>query len=153
MSLREKDSSDFDLETFVDLFDTAMTSNNPAVRKAFKNLMMISAIVNSEHPASGLRTGPLRRVVDDIQNLNRRISQLETTSRQSPPNVTIPSGPYINTPWVVTSPNTGTPNPVVSPNTGTPTIWPPGSITCASTSSIEETSKFTMAVLEKLENK
>ena len=31
--MREKDQADFDLETFVDLFDTAMSSDNPAKSK------------------------------------------------------------------------------------------------------------------------
>lgn len=138
--MRQKDQADFDLETFVDLFDTAMTSDNPAVKKAFKNLLLISAIVNSENSQSGLRHGPLRRLVEDIQHLNRRIGTLENNHRNSP-NVPIPSGPYINTPWVITTPNTGTPIPGQSPTTGTPN-WPPGSITCSATS-----------VLEKLESK
>lgn len=147
--MREKDQSDFDLETFVDLFDTAMTSDNPAVRKAFKNLLMISAIVNSERPASGLRTGPLRRVIDDIQNLNRRIGQIESTR-------VYPQTPNtINTPWVTTAPNTGTPlgSPSVTGPTVIPNPWPPGSITCSSTSNVENISNLTMAVLEKLEIK
>ena len=41
MAFREKDQADFDLETFIDLFDTAMTSDNPAVKKALKNLILI----------------------------------------------------------------------------------------------------------------
>jgi hypothetical protein len=74
---RDKDSSDFDLETFVDLFDTAMTSDNPAVKKAFKNLLMIAAIVHAKQDEFDSRKGPLRRLVDDIHNLNRRLTNLE----------------------------------------------------------------------------
>ncbi len=128
MEMRAKDQSDFDLETFVDLFDTAMTSDNPAVKKAFKNLLLISAIVNSDQ-GSGLRHGPLRRLVEDIQHLNRRISSLE--SRPQSPNVPIPSGPYINTPYVVS------PMPTVQPHTGTPN-WPPGTITCNTTTLLDK---------------
>ena len=137
--MRQKDQADFDLETFVDLFDTAMTSDNPAVRKAFKNLVLISAIVNSDS-SRGLRQGPLRRLVEDIQHLNKRISQLETV-RQNPNNVPIPSGPYINTPYIISTPGTATPMPTVQPHTGTPN-WPPGTINCNASS-----------VLEKLETK
>ncbi len=137
--MRQKDQADFDLETFVDLFDTAMTSDNPAVRKAFKNLLLISAIVNSEHSNSGLRRGPLRRLVEDIQHLNRRINTLETS--KNPHNVPILSGPYINKPFIVNTPGTASPMPTVQPHTGTPN-WPPGTITCSASS-----------VLEKLETK
>ena len=139
MEARQKDQADFDLETFVDLFDTAMTSDNPAVKKAFKNLLMISAIVNSDQ-GRGMRQGPLRRLVEDIQHLNRRINSLET-SKMNPPNVPIPSGPYINTPFIVNTPGTAVPMPTVQPHTGTPN-WPPGTITCSASS-----------VLEKLETK
>lgn len=79
--MREKDQADFDLETFVDLFDTAMSSDNPAVQRALKNLVLISTIVNAHNPDS-LRTGPLRRVVEDIQTLKKRIGQLESGGAQ-----------------------------------------------------------------------
>lgn len=77
MAHREKDQADFDLETFIDLFDTAISSDNPTVQRALKNLILISAIVNAQENPEGLRKGPLRRVIDDIQNLNKRISNLE----------------------------------------------------------------------------
>jgi len=81
--MREKDSGDFDLETFVDLFDTAMTSDNPSVRKAFKNLLMITAIVHAEKEELDSRQGPLRRLVEDIHDLNRRLMSLEDQQRHS----------------------------------------------------------------------
>jgi hypothetical protein len=77
MASREKDQADFDLETFVDLFDTAMSSDNPTVQRALKNLVLISAMVNAQQDPDGIRKGPLRRVVDDIRNLSRRLEQLE----------------------------------------------------------------------------
>jgi hypothetical protein len=123
---REKDSSDFDLETFVDLFDTAMTSDNPAVQKAFKNLLMIAAIVNSENKQESIIKGPLRRLVDDVRNLNRRLSDLENQKIYPgggytpipPTQVPIPSYPNGPT-WI--GPNTGNP----------PPNWPPSTITCS----------------------
>lgn len=113
MSSREKDSSDFDLEQFVDLFDTAMSSDNPAVQRALKNLLMIAALVDGDTKPEDRVKGPLRRLVDDIQNLNRRISHLESVNQTR--TYTVPG--TINTPWITTgTPNTGTPN------------WPPGTI-------------------------
>lgn len=120
MSMREKDQSDFDLDTFVDLFDTAMTSKNPAVQKAFKNLLMISAIINSEREnnGAGLSRGPLRRLVDDIQNLNRRLSQIENQRIYPQGPVISPLGPNnIPVSPVITTPNTGSPWPTM------PTTW------------------------------
>lgn len=102
MGMREKDQADFDLETFVDLFDTAMSSDNPAVQRALKNLVLISAMVNAQQNPEGLRKGPLRRLVDDIQHLNKRIGQLES------------AGAYRSS-YPIT-PNPGT--------TSTPNVWP-----------------------------
>jgi hypothetical protein len=122
MSSREKNQSDFDLETFVDLFDAALTSDNPAVKKALKNLLLITTMVQSELSAEERIKGPLRQVIDDIGNLNRRLNRLEdqniypqgptyTPSTITP--VVGPGGPF----W--TTPNTGNPN------------WPPGNIICS----------------------
>jgi len=116
--MRDKDSSDFDLETFVDLFDTAMTSNNPAVQKAFKNLLMITSIVHAKQEGLQSLQGPLRRLVDDIRNLNRRLSDLENKNIYPGgglPGTPMPSYPVGPT-WV--SPNTGNP----------PPNWPPTTI-------------------------
>lgn len=124
MSSREKDQADFDLETFVDLFDTAMTSDNPAVKKAFKNLMLIAAIVNSENKDEAIRQGPMRRLVEEHQNLIRRLNNLENdymrTGNYTITPAPMPSYPSVGPTW--TSPNT----------TGQPPNWPPGTITCSS---------------------
>lgn len=79
---------DFDLEAFIDLFDTAMSSNNPAVQKALKNLLMISTIVNSETPKKDQVIGPLRRMQDAMQSFNQRIAVLESRQYQNGYNVT-----------------------------------------------------------------
>jgi hypothetical protein len=115
MSSREKNQSDFDLETFVDLFDAALTSDNPAVKKALKNLLLITTMVQSELSAEERMKGPLRQVIDDIRNLNRRLERVEDQKiyPQTPAMPLVgPGGPV----WTTTSPNTN---------------WPPGSITCS----------------------
>lgn len=61
-----------ELRTFVRLFDTAMTSDNPTVKKAFKNLMIVSALVNAETPE--FSKGPFESMVDDLYT---RISLIE----------------------------------------------------------------------------
>jgi hypothetical protein len=121
--MREKDSSDFDLERFVDLFDTAMNSDNPAVQRALKNLLMIAALVDSETKPEQRVNGPLRRLVDDIKNLNRRLNDMEyreAGQKKQYPNV-------MNTPWITTQPNTASPV-YTSPGTALPGAWPPGTI-------------------------
>jgi hypothetical protein len=128
MPSREKDQADFDLETFVDLFDTAISSDNPAVQRALKNLLMIAAIVNAEDAEAGMRQGPLKRVLEDQRNIIRRLDRIESDKiyPQSPtpwvppggvgtPFGPVPVGPYVGTP--LTWPSTGTGSP--PPNT----VW------------------------------
>lgn len=67
---------DFDLEKFVELFDTAMTSDNPTVRKAFKNLMLVAALVES---GDSVKTGPFKTLFNDLQRLKQRVSVIETS--------------------------------------------------------------------------
>lgn len=99
-AMREKDQADFDLETFVDLFDTAISSDNPTVQRALKNLILVSSIVNAQENVEGLRKGPLRRLVDDINNINKRLSNLEG------------AGAYRSTyAPTITSPSTASPAP------------------------------------------
>lgn len=128
MEMREKDQADFDLETFVDLFDTAMSSDNPAVQRALKNLILISAIVNAQENTEGLRKGPLRRMVDDINNITRRLNNLEsagayrfTNAPTSPGTATPGNWPTISTPispgqtqWPTTLPGTIPPGTIIS---------------------------------------
>jgi hypothetical protein len=122
--MRDKDASDFDLDTFVDLFDTALTSDNPTVKKAFKNLLMVTALVHAKDNEFDRQRGPLRRLVDDINNLNRRLSDVE--NQRIYPGAGFPS-PMTPTPYqpgpTWTSPNT----------TGNPPPWPPNNITCSVT--------------------
>lgn len=127
---REKDQSDFDLEQFIDLFDTALASDNPAVKRALKNLLMIATLVDSDIPAEQRVRGPLRRLVDDLQNINRRLSQLEHDSVQRTYTRTITTpytgggGGAIGSPaqWP------GNLNPSWTPGTGVGPNWPNGTI-------------------------
>lgn len=76
MSLEQKITSDVDLETFAKLFDTAMSSDNPAVKRALKNLLMIAALVDSEQSGTPRTIGPLRKLVDDVKFLKNQVAQL-----------------------------------------------------------------------------
>ena len=74
---RETDKGDFDLERFVDLFDTAMSSDHPAVKKAFKNLLLVAALTDEEDSVRDRVHGPLRRMIEDVQHLHRRIDSMD----------------------------------------------------------------------------
>ena len=75
---REKDQADFDLDRFVDLFDEAMTSKDPRVIETLRNLMMIVTLTRPEtFNRHDRKSGPLRRLFEDMHDLNRRIRHLE----------------------------------------------------------------------------
>ena len=71
---------EFDIEKFIDLFDTAMTSDNPTVRRAFKNLLIVAALIDSETPPKA--SGPLRGLYNQIDDLRNRISKIEISKYQ-----------------------------------------------------------------------
>ena len=75
-ALREKDSADFDLDRFINMFDEALTSQDPRVIDALRGLLMIVTLTRPEAKTS-VERGPLRRLVDDVTNLNRRLGVVE----------------------------------------------------------------------------
>jgi hypothetical protein len=114
MYLREKDSADFDLEAFIDLFDEALTSDDPGVQKTLQHLMVIAALARN-HAQHDRRNGPLRRIIDDQRNIIQRLDQLESNKQRVYPGGGLGgSGPSI--PYV--------PSPTTWPGTGG-TTWPP----------------------------
>ena len=131
MSMREKDSSDFDLELFIDLFDEALTSDDPSVQKTLQHLMVITALARN-HAKHDRFEGPLRRLFDNVHNLNRRLDRLESeNARRSAPGYpgggSVPLGPSVPSP--TTWPGGG--GPLWPPQPGT---YPPGTIWGQSTS-------------------
>jgi hypothetical protein len=75
---REKDQADFDLERFVDMFDEAMTSQDPRVMDSLRSLMMIVLLTRPEIKIEHSRNhGPLRRLFEDMNHLNRRMHDIE----------------------------------------------------------------------------
>lgn len=83
---REKNQSDFDLGRFIDMFDQAMVSEDPRVVDALRSLMMMVILTKPEVAASPLvdrQRGPLRRMYEDLGDLNRRMTRLEEETRES----------------------------------------------------------------------
>jgi hypothetical protein len=80
---REKDQADFDLERFIDMFDEALTSQDERVVNALRSLMMMVILTQHEsrNPMTDRNAGPLRRMYDDINSINRRLSRVEEESR------------------------------------------------------------------------
>ena len=79
-AMREKDQGDFDLDRFVDMMDEALTSRDPRVVQTLRDLMMIVALTRPEASKPVIEDrerGPLRRLKDDVDNLNRRLWAME----------------------------------------------------------------------------
>ena len=75
---REKDQADFDLERFIDMFDEAMTSQDPRVMDALRSLMMMVTLTRPETKTEHSRNhGPLRRLFEDMNHLNSRLHRME----------------------------------------------------------------------------
>lgn len=80
---REKDQADFDFERFVNMFDEAMTSEDPRVIETLRSLMMIVTLTRPEsNDVYNSRKGPLRRAFEDMNHLWKRIEQMEEELRQ-----------------------------------------------------------------------
>lgn len=78
---RNPDQADFDLERFIDMFDAAMTSSDPRVIETLRKLLMIVTLTQPETPLTE-RTGPLRRLYEDMNHLNRRMHRMEEEIHQ-----------------------------------------------------------------------
>jgi hypothetical protein len=75
---RDPDQSDFDLERFINMFDEALTSRDPRVIDALRGLMMTVTLTRSEtRNVMDTRQGPLRRLMQDMNDLHRRVIRLE----------------------------------------------------------------------------
>jgi len=126
MSSRDTTQDDLDLETLIDLFDTALTSNNPAMKKAIKNLLLVATLIDSELSPEQRVRGPLRQALEDMRDLSRRMDRIEMEQRnqKNPYTYPMPATPY--------SPAPATPWP--NPNITTPWVIPPGTTISTSTS-------------------
>ena len=92
---REPDQADFDLERFINLFDEAMTSKDPRVVETLRNLLMIVTLTRPEtHNEQSRRSGPLRRLFEDMNDLNRAVSRMQEELRSVSNEVRRASQPY-----------------------------------------------------------
>lgn len=85
-AMREKDSADYDLERFVDIFDEAMTSKDPRVKNALRQLMMMVILTSNEHEDQrtfdSRNKGPLRRMQEDLRDVTTRMHMFEERIRK-----------------------------------------------------------------------
>jgi hypothetical protein len=76
--MQNTDQDNYDLEKIVDLFDRAISSNDPRVSKALRDLLLIVALTDSEDMnMSNPHRRPWRKMQDDLQTVTYRICDLE----------------------------------------------------------------------------
>jgi hypothetical protein len=94
---------DFDIQEFAKMFDAALASDNPGVKKALRNFMMVAAIVHSQEDDDDERlAGPFETILKQLADLQRQVSSIERQRHST--TATYPSSPYDNT-WVYTGSN------------------------------------------------
>ena len=87
-AMREKVAADYDLERFTEMFDQALTNDDPRVRNALRQLMMIVVLTDTEDHEGEQRSkhGPLRRLQQDMreqwQYMQRLEREIETLKKQ-----------------------------------------------------------------------
>jgi hypothetical protein len=77
--MREKDSSDYELERFIEMFDYALTTDDIRVKNALRQLMMMVILTSNEHEDESYdhrHKGPLRRMQRDLNDLARSTMRL-----------------------------------------------------------------------------
>ena len=81
---REKDAADYDLERFTELFDQAITSDDPRVKNALRQLMMMVILTDTDDHEGKRRAshGPLRQMQSDMRDCFRWIQRLESEVEQ-----------------------------------------------------------------------
>ena len=70
---------DFDLKEFAQMFDAALASDNPAVKKALRNFMMVTALVHAEEDGDERIMGPLETLVKKVGDFERMVYELQNT--------------------------------------------------------------------------
>ena len=124
---------------FIELFDEALTSDDPSVQKTLQHLMVICALARS-HDNHAIRQGPLRRMFEDQKHILQRLSNLEMQHQQkqnlwpsNPGLGTPPTYPSPNVIWTKTTPSTtwggtlggGGPGPTAIAKSSTSYAWDP----------------------------
>jgi len=71
----------FDIIDFAKMFDAALASDNPAVKKVLRNFMMVAAIVHAEDQTGEERLmGPLETLVKKVADLEVIVHSLRNTT-------------------------------------------------------------------------
>jgi len=76
------EDNEVDLYQFAKLFDAAIASNNPGVKKALRNFMLVASIAEAEQDAVQRANG-LVSVFDRVSSLERDVKDLQLTLKNA----------------------------------------------------------------------
>lgn len=98
----------FDLTEFAKMFDAALASDNPAVQKALRNFMMVTALVHAQEDGDERIMGPLETLIKKVGDLESLVRELHynRTTKTYPTKSDYWKDYYGNTPTWTYSPNT-----------------------------------------------
>ena len=68
---------EFDLKEFAQMFDAALASDNPGVKKALRNFMMVTALVHAQEDGDERIMGPLETLGKKVGDLERMVYELQ----------------------------------------------------------------------------
>lgn len=93
-------SNDIDIEQFAKILDAALSSNNPSMKKALKNFLLVASIVESEN-TNNLNTGfvGFSSILEEIKILHKRILALEYQKNSGTYYSSTPSNEYNTGEW------------------------------------------------------
>ena len=60
------------------MFDAALASDNPSVKKALRNFMMVTALVHAQEDGDERVMGPLETLVKKVADLERMVYEIHT---------------------------------------------------------------------------
>lgn len=98
----------FDINEFAKMFDAALASDNPSVKKALRNFMMVAAIVHAQDQNETERVmGPLETLIKRVEKVESMIRDMNSYDRYTRPTKEDYYSTYKNpTTWVYQQPTT-----------------------------------------------
>jgi hypothetical protein len=71
---------EFDVREFARMFDAALASDNPSVKKALRNFMMVAALVHAQELDNERNAGPFETLIKKVSDLERMYWDLKNTT-------------------------------------------------------------------------
>ena len=94
----------FDLKEFAQMFDAALASNNPSVKKALRNFMMVAAIVHAQELNEDERlAGPFETLLKEVSDLKLMVYELRNTRTYKDQDKDYYTKPWSGTPYITST--------------------------------------------------